>query len=307
MAKNKKSQIRKSEAELAVEGFVSARELMPGVLKKMEAEFSGLGVGLAPDLVPGGLLPGTLSVICSMPSIGKTAYLVNLALQLQSLGKNTAVFLPDLTSQEFLLRAMCARALVNLHALRAGRLPREKWAELMRAAETVSSPGLYFCRSSLMTDRDVARDMRALEKELGKTGRRLDVVIVDSLNYLKEDDFSITRLGTLREMAKAMKVAVIGSYGLRQDEKTENGCITLADIRHNGLDEQETDSVLLLHRAEYYHREDPTLKNKASLLQVYSSTRWVRNLELYFRHETQTFSRVAPNIAGPLPEQEEPG
>ncbi|MCX5790696.1 MAG: hypothetical protein NTY45_00510, partial [Elusimicrobia bacterium] len=272
--------------------FENGADLTRSVLKKTDYSRSGRLQAGALDLIPAPAFePGALTLVCSMPSQGKSAYLANIALELQAKKRNAAIFLPDSDAEEFILKALCASAGVSYYSVIEGRLTVKNREAFMAAAGRFSRPGLYFSKNSIITAETIAASVEHLQETLKQAGQKLDAVLVDSLNYIKpEPEHYDDPLEVLHGMAKKLQVSVICTFGARETPNTIKGRIELGDLRLAGIDERFTDQVLCLHRPEYYDRADPSLKNVAQLNRVYPQvTCYPRPAQLVFNHEWLRF------------------
>ena len=168
--------------------FISSRDLGSFVQQKMEVQCFPKTPIQGLDLLPNCLVPGTVTVICSSPVIGKSAYLTNLAIEAQDKKLNMAVFLTESSTQEFSFKAICARAKTNGFGLMRGRFIREKWPDIKRSTKEFSAPGLYFADRSTLTVGEIADDVQLLTDILKRDGHKLDAILLDSVNYLSPQD-----------------------------------------------------------------------------------------------------------------------
>jgi len=275
----------------AVKEFNTVREVVEATVRKLEDFYNAPAKGIAQELFPpSGLPPGTLTIICSMPSQGKTAYLANMALELARSGRCAAVFLPDGTQEEFVSKMLAIGSSLKYRQLMRGYLTREDWPRLAAVKEEIAKAGLYFSELRNMHPQYIHEAAARLSAELKKAGRRLDAVIVDSLEYTA--DFESDRpLFWFRKIADELETSVICALGLRQNEKTEHGFVRLGDLRAARINEKETDLLLHLSRPEYYDRTDPTLTGKATIWCLYSKDMRKHGAHLLFDHETLAFTR----------------
>lgn len=290
-----KTAARKTSGELDIStcNFQTIGEASDLILNNLEKNCSGPKLEPLLDIFPdAGLQPGALTVVCSMPSIGKTAYLANVALGLVKKGKNVAVFLPDSTPGEFIYTAAAVNPGDFRNKVCRYPGPKSLFNEFRTAAGQLPRTGLYLSKRSILDLGQIERDSEYLASELKAHGRRLDAVIVDSLSYMKDDEYLEGTFGYLSEVAKKLQTSFICSFGLRPTERTSEGLVRLADIRAAGVDDSCTSLVLYLHRPEYYDRTDPTLKNKARLRFMYSKdTLPLRDYDLEFEHESLRFKK----------------
>ena len=139
-------------------GFSDGREAAASILDLIEKAHSGevSQNDMRPAIFPApGFLPGTLTLICSMPGQGNTAYLANIASELAGQGRYAAVFLPGLTRDNFFFRIICLRTGADYGKLRMGYFTREDWHGINGAANKLRLSGLYFSRQRIMSDDDI--------------------------------------------------------------------------------------------------------------------------------------------------------
>lgn len=285
--------------DLSICNFQTIGEASDLILNNLEKNCSGPKTEPLLDIFPdAGLQPGALTVVCSMPGIGKTAYLANVALGLAKKGKNVAIFLPDCTPGEFIYTAAAVNSGDFVGKVGRYRGPKSLFNEFRAAAGQLPRTGLFLSKRSILDLCDIERDSKYLAAELKAHGRSLDAVIVDSLTYLKDEEYLEGTFGYLSDVAKKLETSFICSFGLRPNERTNEGLVRLADIRAAGVDDSRTSLVLYLHRGEYYNRTDPTLKNKALLRCMYSKdTLPLRDYNLEFTHENMRFKKpVYPDV-----------
>lgn len=264
-AKNK-NKVR--EYNWRVPGFLAGAELVPDALSLMEKQYSGAKEPSGLSLLPACLQPGGVSVICAGAAVGKSAFLLNLALEAVGKKLNTAVFLADSTVQEFAFKAICAKAEVNLGGAKHGRLPREAWPKLTRAAGELTGHGLYFCPSGIVSDWGLADQAQVLAEALKKNGKKLDLVIVDPLNFVKSDAAGPSPLEIINRAAENLETSFVCSFNMPFRPEKGAKADTLGDIRLAGLDDTLADYIYTLHRDELYHRCDPTVKGQARLFRL---------------------------------------
>ena len=237
---------------------------------------------------PHGLLPGTLTLISSMPGQGRTAYLANIASELARKERSVAVFLPNLTIDKFVTRMICIRTGLDVSRVCYGFLTREHWASINDAAKQLGQSGVYFSQQTIMSAGDIDHDTTMLAAELKKTGRKLDAVIVDSLNYVKVSGWP-NPLSTLKSMAKKLGAAVICSRGLRETENIRDGFVGLGDIRAIGVNEANIDNIYHIRRPCYYN-DNSAPKDQAELICVYRNHLRNSTWYLHFNSSSMAFT-----------------
>ncbi len=233
-----------------VEDLYEKRELVTGV----PSGFHEL------DKLTAGFQPSDLIIIAGRPSMGKTAFALNIA-QHAAVDNNipTAVFSLEMSKEQLALRMLCSEAMVDAHKVRTGFLSREDWPRLINAAGSLS-------RASLFIDDTPALgvlEMRAKARRL-KSDQGIGLVIVDYLQLMqgrsgaerREQEISeISR--SLKAMAKELHVPVIALSQLnRKVEDRPNKRPQMSDLRESGAIEQDADIIAFIYRDEVYNRDE---------------------------------------------------
>ncbi|MCX5791844.1 MAG: hypothetical protein NTY45_06435 [Elusimicrobia bacterium] len=278
--------------------FTLAKEVAADTLEKLKNLQSAPEKGILEDIFPSpGLMAGTLAVVCSTPSQGKTAYLANIVSELARTGRCVAVFLPDITAQDFMARILALRTGTSYRHLKPEWLAGENWSKIAEAGEQFSRSGVYFSQRTRMDTQDIINDMVRLAHQLKKTGLTLDAVVVDSLNYMHDDSCNNPLdLYGLRQTAQSLKLAVLCALGLEEGKRIKNGFIGLGDVRALGLDESHTDFIFCLQRPGFYDRSDLSMMRLAELFCIYSSGIKRSYLRLNFDYLTQAFTKEEPEL-----------
>jgi replicative DNA helicase len=248
--------------------FVAARDLIRDAFRVVEtraesgAPTTGVPTGFpALDDMTGGLQPNDLVIVAGRPSMGKTAFALNLAghAALQE-RRGVAVFSLEMSREQLVIRMLCAEAKVDAARLRSGFLSERDWRELTRAAGRLSEAPLFIDDTPAVTVLEVRAKARRLMAE-----RPLGLLIVDYLQLMRgpesggerrEQEISEISRG-LKALAKELSVPVIALSQLNRglelrDEKRPK----LADLRESGAIEQDADVILFLYRdAVYRNRE----------------------------------------------------
>ena len=254
-----------------------------------------------------GLNAGDLLVLAARPSMGKTAFALNIA-------EHAAMSRPDwlerppvvllfsleMGRQQLVSRMLCTRARVDAHRLRSGRIPHEDRAELASAADELSRTQIYIDDTSglsMMALRSRARRIKA------KQG--LDLIMVDYLQLLtfprsesrQQEISNISR--SLKGLARELEVPVVALAQLsRQVELRDPPRPQLADLRESGSIEQDADVVLLLYRPEYYpkQRDEETL-GLAEVICAKQRNGPTGTVKLQFFDSTMRFENRAPTAS----------
>ncbi len=304
-------------------GFASAADLAKEVLDRIEKYYSnhsaitGVPTGFSRlDDMTGGFQKSDLIILAARPSMGKTAMALNMAYHACVEKKvPTAFFSLEMNKHSIMQRMICSAARANLGGVRNGRLPREIWPNLTRHTAEVSESPLYIDDSPGLNILDIRNRTRKLMNQLKAEGKTLGIVMIDYLQLIRgagktesrqQEVAEISRL--LKDLARSLEVPIIALSQLNrrsEDKGREGNRPQLSDLRDSGSIEQDADVVGLIHREEYYKREDPTLKNKATLIIAKQRNGPVGDVELQFFHEYTKFENPAmPGIeSGGVPEE----
>jgi len=208
-----------------------------------------------------GLNAGDLIIIAARPSMGKTAFALNLiehaALTRPSfleVHPTVLLFSLEMGKQQIVSRMLCCRARVDAHKLRTGRLPPEDYQQLSEAADELTGAKIFIDDSpslSVMALRGRARRMKAQHG--------LHMIVVDYLQLMthpksESRQMEISAISrSLKALARELDVPVIALAQLsRAVESREPPRPMLSDLRESGSIEQDADVVMMLYRAEYY-------------------------------------------------------
>ncbi len=233
----------------------------------------GISTGFAKlDEYTGGLHGGDLFILAARPSMGKTAFALNIAQHVALKLKQTcAVFSLEMSQESLLTRMLCSAARVDSHKFRAGYLNQEERRKLSHALhELVESP-LYIDDTSGVHLMDMHAKLRRLQAERGKLG----LVIVDYLQLMsgqgrfenRNQEVSALSRG-MKLLGKELNVPMMVLSQLSRAVETRQGDHRpqLSDLRESGSIEQDADLVAFIFREEVYKKDDPDLEGMAEII-----------------------------------------
>lgn len=222
------------------------------------------------DEMTTGFQRGDLVIIGGRPSMGKTAFALNVAEHVAITNKlPVAVFSLEMALEQLVMRLLCSDAHVNSNDIRKGFVKKDDWNKLTTSAGRLYDAPLFIDDSSNINVLEMRAKARRLKMEHG-----LSLIIVDYLQLMRgksnmerrEQEISdITR--SLKALAKELKVPVIAlsqlnrGVELRTDKRP-----SLADLRESGAIEQDADIIIFLYRDEVYHKDNPEKRGKAELI-----------------------------------------
>ena len=217
------------------------------------------------DALTSGLQASDLILVAARPSMGKTAFTLNIAANVALKSKKTVAFFSlEMSKQQLVQRMLCSEGGIDSQKLKNGDLSNEDWDKLVRTADRVSSAPLYIDDTAGITVMELRSKARRLKAEQG-----LDLIIIDYLQLMQgrgrggsdnrqQEISEISR--SLKAVARELNVPVIALSQLsRSVESRQIKRPMLSDLRESGSLEQDADIVMFLYREDYY---DPETTNK---------------------------------------------
>ncbi|RQO75878.1 replicative DNA helicase [Aquitalea sp. FJL05] len=279
-AEGKVFQIAESTAK-SKQGFLE----MPGLLKEVVERIDMLYSRDNPDEVTGiptgfidldaktsGLQPGDLVIVAGRPSMGKTAFSMNIAEHVAVEYKApVAVFSMEMGGAQLVMRMLGSVGRLDQHVLRTGKLGDEDWQKLTYAIGKLSEAPMYIDETPALT----ALELRARARRLARQhGGKLGLIVIDYLQLMSgsgRGDNRTAELGEisrgLKGLAKELQVPVIALSQLsRAVEQRPNKRPMMSDLRESGAIEQDADIIIFMYREEYYSPENAEVKGMAEAI-----------------------------------------
>jgi len=223
------------------------------------------------DELTTGLQKSDLIIIGGRPSMGKTAFSLNIAQHVGvSMNEPVAIFSLEMSKEQLAFRMLCSEAMVDSNNIRKGFIRKDDWHKLTSAAGKLAQSPIFIDDSSAISVLEMRAKARRLKVEHG-----LSLIIVDYLQLMRgrgnaerrEQEISeISR--SLKGLAKELRVPVIALSQLNRgvETRTGNKKPTLADLRESGAIEQDADVIIFLYRDEVYNRDSNDNKGKAEII-----------------------------------------
>ena len=222
------------------------------------------------DYKTSGLQPSDLILVAARPSMGKTAFVLNMA-QYMAFKQNlsVAIFSLEMSKQQLMNRLLSMESRVNSQSLRTGNLKDEDWSKLIESAGLIGDSRLIIDDTPGISISELRSKCRKFKLEQG-----LDVVIIDYLQLMtgsgrgsdsrQQEISDISR--ALKGVARELNVPVVALSQLsRAVEKRDDKRPMLSDLRESGAIEQDADVVMFIYRDDYYHK-DTENKNMAEII-----------------------------------------
>ncbi|MBE6096928.1 MAG: replicative DNA helicase [Schwartzia succinivorans] len=291
--------------------FTSMKDIVISVFKQIEERSTNKGglTGVASgftdlDRLTSGFQPSDLILVAARPSMGKTAFTLNIASYVAvHLDKPVAFFSLEMSKEQLAQRMLCSEGGIDSQRLRNGDMKDEDWEHVIAAADRLTYAPVFIDDTPGITVMELRSKARRIKAEHG-----LSMVIIDYLQLMsgkgskngdnrQQEISEISR--SLKALARELKVPVIALSQLsRSVESRQVKRPMLSDLRESGSLEQDADIVMFLYREDYYDKETEQ-QNVTEVIVAKHRNGPIDTVRLYFDKE---FTRFA-NFAGNMPDQ----
>ena len=254
------------EGARAHQGFRSISTLLRSAVDRIDELYerddpiTGLPTGFAEfDEKTSGLQNGDLIIVAGRPSMGKTAFAVNMA-QYAAVKRNAAVaiFSMEMPGEQLTMRMLSSLGRIDQHRLRNGRLLQEDWPRIGSAVAMLSEVQIFIDDSAGLTPTELRARARRLKRE-----HDLNLIVVDYLQLMQVTGTSENRATEISEISRSLKglakelsVPVIALSQLNRSlEQRPNKRPIMSDLRESGAIEQDADLIVFIYRDEVYNEE----------------------------------------------------
>jgi len=258
------------------------------------------------DEMTSGLQKSDLVILAARPSMGKTAFVMNIAENAAIEDKKVVgIFSLEMSREALLLRLLCSRARVDSHKMRTGSLWRDDMTKVSHAMEELASSPIFIDDTPGVS----LSEMRAKARRLKQSQGALDLIIVDYLQLMSggakrfenrtQEVSSISR--GLKALAKELQVPVIALSQLSRAPEARGGDHRpqLADLRESGSIEQDADLVMFIFREEVYKQDDPDLQGRAEIIIAKQRNGPIGRVKMAFIKNSTRFESLAEGGIGP--------
>jgi replicative DNA helicase len=251
------------------QGFQSMDTLVVALLDRVQEmadnpnDITGVPTGFYDlDRMTSGLQPGDLVVLAARPSMGKTAFAINIAEHVAlNEGLPVAVFSMEMGASQLAVRVVGSIGRIDQGHLRSGKLTDDEWPRLTEAIEKLRTVSLHIDETPGLTPSELRANARRLARQCGKLG----LIVVDYLQLMSGSggsggDNRATELGEisrgLKMLAKELQCPVIALSQLnRSVEQRTDKRPMMSDLRESGAIEQDADIIMFIYRDDYYNKE----------------------------------------------------
>ncbi len=287
-------------------GFVPLGQLVDSSYTTLETlqEQRGLITGVPSgfhdlDEMTSGFQPADLVIVAARPSMGKTSFVMNIALNAAHHGKSVGVFSLEMSKEQLFLRILTSEARVDAHRFRGGYLGEQDYDRIASALSQLHELKVFIDDTPSAGILEMRAKTRRLKMEHG-----LDMIIIDYLQLMQgrgrfesrqQELASISR--SLKILAKELGVPILALSQLsRASETRTDHRPQLSDLRESGALEQDADVVLFIYREEMYgapEERDPESENKAKIIIGKQRNGPIGDVDLAFLKQFTRFENLA--------------
>ncbi len=252
-------------------GFQDLQPVLSKVVERIDelyhrdstSDITGISTGFIDlDGKTSGLQPGDLIIVAGRPSMGKTAFSLNIGEHVAvEEGHAVAVFSMEMGATQLAMRLLGSVGRLDQHRLRTGRLTDEDWPRLTYAVEKMQNAQLFIDETPALSSMEVRARCRRLARQCGQLG----LVIIDYLQLMGSSSPGENRATEISEISRSLKglakelnCPVIALSQLNRSlEQRPNKRPVMSDLRESGAIEQDADVILFIYRDEVYNPDSP--------------------------------------------------
>lgn len=295
-------------------GFIPIRDVLHDAYESLEersknnGEVTGIATGyIGLDRMTSGLHADELIILAARPSVGKTAFVLNIAKNVAvNLNETVAIFSLEMGAESLVERIICSHASINAGHLKTGKLTDEEYTQYFVATGVLAEAPIYIDDTPGIRVSEIRAKCRRLKQERNN----LCLVVIDYLQLIEgngkesrqQEVSEISR--NLKKLAKELKVPVIALSQLsRGVEQRQDKRPIMSDIRESGSIEQDADIVAFLYRDDYYRQEPdengqvPEVEPNSTIEVIIEKNRSGPRgtVELNFMKEFNKFTNLVPD------------
>lgn len=239
-------------------------------LSRQESTIIGVPTGFDDlDQMTAGLQRGDLVIVAGRPSMGKTAFAMNIVEEAAIRGKlSVIVFSMEMPAEQLTMRMLSSLGRIDQQKVRTGRLGHDDWPRLTSQVALLNDTNIFIVDDSALTPTELHSRCRRLKREHG-----IDLVVIDYLQLMyvpgtrENRATEISEISrSLKALAKELMVPVVACSQLnRRLEDRQNKRPVMSDLRESGAIEQDADLILFIYRDEVYDEESKD-KGKAEII-----------------------------------------
>jgi replicative DNA helicase len=294
--------------------FVHVKPIIAATFKNIEAlyerqeEITGIPTGFADmDRMTSGFQPGDLVILAARPSMGKTAFCLNIAThvgcraQYQQKRCGVGIFSLEMPKEQLVMRMLSAEARVDSQRIRTGKLIESDWAKLAQAAGTLADANIHIDDTPAVSALELRAKCRRLFARHETSDAPIRLIVVDYLQLMRGNERIDNREQQIAEISRSLK-ALAKELGIpvlalsqlnRSLEKRPDKRPMMSDLRESGSLEQDADTILFIYREEVYEKEKEEVKGVAEIIIGKQRNGPIGDVKLAFIHEHTRFENLA--------------
>jgi replicative DNA helicase len=247
-------------------GFVAIQPLLGEVVERMEtllardsqSDITGVATGFADlDRMTSGLQAGDMIVVAGRPSMGKTAFALNIAEHVGvELRLPVAIFSLEMSGPQLATRFLSSVGRIDQSKLRTGRLTDDEWDRMTVALGKLHEAPIHIDETGAINSTDLRARARRLHRQFGKLG----LIIIDYLQLMSSNRMGENRATEISEISRSIKalakelqvpIIALSQLSRKVEERTDKRPL-MSDLRESGAIEQDADIIMMMYREEYY-------------------------------------------------------
>ena len=301
------------EGSRSRQGFISMDTLVVQLIDRVNElhengaeEVTGVRTGFYDmDKMTAGLQAGDLIVLAARPSMGKTAFALNIAEHVAvNEGLPVVVFSMEMGAAQLALRMVGSLGRIDQSNLRTGKLRDDEWGRLSEAVEKLGKAAVFIDEGSALTPSELRARARRQARQCGQLG----LIVVDYLQLMSgsgggSEENRATVIGEisrgLKSLAKELKCPVIALSQLNRSVETRTDKRPMmSDLRESGAIEQDADVIMFIYRDDYYTKEASKEPGVAEIIIGKQRNGPTGTVKLAFLKPLTKFENMAPGSSG---------
>ncbi len=286
------------------QGFTAMKDILPAVMDRIDelyhqdSAITGVSTGFTDlDGKTSGLQPSDLIIVAGRPSMGKTAFAMNL-IEHAAIGEQraAAVFSMEMSAPQLVMRMVSSLGRIDAHSVRTGKLHDDDWPRLTSAVSMLDVANIYIDDTPALTPTELRARCRRLKRE-----HQLGIVVVDYMQLMQVPGSKENRATeiseisrSLKALAKELNVPIVALSQLNRSlENRPNKRPVMSDLRESGAIEQDADLILFIYRDEVYDEDSPH-KGMAEIIIGKQRNGPIGKVELTFLGKFTRFENFSP-------------
>jgi replicative DNA helicase len=251
------------------QGFESIQPLLGTVVERIEllfnrdnaSDITGIPTGFHDlDKMTSGLQPGDMVVVAGRPSMGKTAFALNIAEHVGvEVGLPVAIFSLEMSGPQLATRFLSSTGRLDQNKIRTGRLTDDDWDKMTNALGKLHEAPIHIDETGAINATDLRARARRLHRKCGKLG----LIVIDYIQLMtssRGNENRATEISdisrSIKSLAKELQVPIIALSQLsRKVEERNDKRPLMSDLRESGAIEQDADIIMMMYRDEYYNKD----------------------------------------------------